>query len=117
MHFIALKRQTFLSFLEYRVLTSSFLGFRAQATRVSYKPVSYKKHRVFVHPEALHDMIIKKYFCNLLYFFFTRKLQLMFFSVSLFFYFFPASKHGVIRWMFRASRVLNSKNKSGHDTC
>ena len=48
MHFFALKRQKdkckFLSFLECRVsFTSSFLGFRAQATRVSYKPVSYKK--------------------------------------------------------------------------
>ena len=62
MHFIALKRQTFLSFLEYRVLTSSFLGFRAKATRVSYKPVSYKKYREFVHPEPLHDMIIKNIF-------------------------------------------------------
>ena len=48
-HFFALKRQRnkykFLSFLEYRVsLLSSFLGFGAQATRVSYKPVSYKKN-------------------------------------------------------------------------
>ena len=48
-HFFALKRQKnkskFLSFLEYRVsLLSSFLGYRAQASRVSYKPVSYKKN-------------------------------------------------------------------------
>ena len=30
----------------YSELTSSFLGFRAQPTRVSYKTVSYKKKRV-----------------------------------------------------------------------
>ena len=57
MHFFALKRQKnkckFLSFLEYRVslLTSSFLGFRAQAIRVSYKPVSYIKKNVYLFQE------------------------------------------------------------------
>ena len=37
--------------------TCSFLGFRAQATRVSYKPVSYKKN-VYKNKEEYNRFLI-----------------------------------------------------------